>query len=294
MSFWRKLKFADKSRDAVIRKANKAAANGHATEALRLLRQLPIEAFGDLLLSPLASAPALGEMLPSMPSDEAQNHWTGCSGAALMTQSLDFMRSVDQACRNHLGHGIEGRVLDYGCGWGRLLRLLPWYVEPEQIYGADPWDQSLDICRKHRVPGHLAFCDYVPTRLPFLGNFDLIYAFSVFTHLSEKTADAVLKTLRGQIDDKGMLVITIRPPEYWNFHQDWRNGSSREQMLERHQNEGFAFIPHELEAIDGDITYGDTSMTLDFIRRRWPQWKIVDTTLNASDPLQTLVFLLPA
>ena len=46
--------------------------------------------------------------------------------------------------------------------------------------------------------------------------------------------------------------------------------------------------------MNGDITYGNTSMTLDFVRQRWPQWKIAGTEQNASDPLQILVFLLPA
>ncbi|HWK53802.1 MAG TPA: class I SAM-dependent methyltransferase, partial [Hyphomicrobiales bacterium] len=280
MLFWRKAWTARKH-DSLIDAAEHCAAAGDFGEALLALRQLPLESFGELLLEVPANRPALGRMLPSMASDDVQRHWTGASGQTLMTQSLDFVRSVDKGCRQYLGHGIAGRVLDYGCGWGRLLRLLPWYVDPEQIYGADPWNTSLATCRQHNCPGHLAECDYVPHDLPFGATFDLIYAFSVFTHLSEKTADAVLRVLRANISDAGMLVITIRPPAYWNAHTDWRDGSSKQAMLERHQREGFAFVPHDIEPVNGDITYGDTSMTLDFIRRRWPQWRIAGTTHNA-------------
>ncbi|MDR0781938.1 MAG: class I SAM-dependent methyltransferase [Pseudomonadales bacterium] len=291
MAFWHKLKFSAQSSAQVVDNANRIAAVGQQ-KALAQLRRLPVEAFGDLLLSSCATAPALSKVLPSMASDEAQQLWTGCSGAALMAQSLDFMRSVDQACHKHLGHGIRGKVLDYGCGWGRLLRLLLWYVDPEQIYGADPWDQSIATCRQHHCPGHLALCDYLPTSLPFAQQFNLIYAFSVFTHLPETTADAILKVLHRHIEAKGMLVITIRPPEYWNFHRNWLEGYTKDLMLERHQQTGFAFMPHALDPSD-DFSYGDTSMTVDFIRQRWPQWKVVDTVHNASDPLQILVFMQP-
>ena len=292
MLFWRK-ESPEKAQHELIARAERLTAAGKDRQALALLRQLPAEIFAHLLLEPPAATPALRAMLPSMASDDAQRHWTGASGALLMSQSLDFMRAVDAASREHLGHGISGKVLDYGCGWGRLLRLLLWYVDPDRIYGVDPWDQSLSMCRQHNCPGQLALCDYVPSSLPFTECFDLIYAFSVFTHLSERTADAVLRVLSSHISSKGMLVITIRPPEYWKAHGAWRAGYSAEGMLQQHEQHGFAFVPHERDAIDGDITYGDTSMTLDFLRHRWPDWKVVGTAHNASDPLQLLVFMLP-
>src|SRR4029077_744564 len=45
---------------------------------------------------------------------------------------------------------------------------------------------------------------------------DLIYAFSVFTHLSERAAIMALTTLRRYVARGGLFVITIRPKEYWD------------------------------------------------------------------------------
>lgn len=277
----------------IIAEAEAHAAAGDSTKALQTLRRLALDDFCELLLEVPAHAPALKALLPAMPGDDDQRLWTGASGRILMTTSIEFMRAVDRASRQYRGHGIGGKVLDYGCGWGRLMRMLLWYVEPAQIYGADPWDRSLAVCREYNCPGQLALCASVPTEPPFPERFDLIYAFSVFTHLSERTADAVLQVLRQALQPDGMLVITIRPREYWNAHNDWR-GQQRETLLAQHDANGFAFLPLGFEAVDGEITYGDTSMTLDFIRQRWPQWKIAGTARSPRDPLQTLVFLLPA
>jgi len=116
---------------------------------------------------------------------------------------------------------------------------------------------------------------------------DLIYAFSVFTHLSEKTAHVALKTLRDYIADDGALAITIRPPEYWHL-------TEREEMLEEHNRHRFAFVPHERPPIDGDIIYGDTSMAVDYIAQEFPYWKIVREHTSREDPLQTFLMLVPA
>lgn len=56
--------------------------------------------------------------------------------------------------------------------------------------------QSIEQCEQHNVKANLALSQWVPRSLPFERQFDLIYAFSVFTHLSEKTVHVVLSTLR--------------------------------------------------------------------------------------------------
>lgn len=278
----------------LVLRAEAAASRGEHASALGLLRGLSLQRFGELLLDVPESCPALRAWLPSMASDEVQCNWTGTSGLPLLHQSVAFVSSVDRACQRHLGHPPRGRVLDYGCGWGRLMRLMLKYVDPDQLYGTDPWDTSLALCRQHNCLGHLAKCDDVPKALPFPETFDLVYAFSVFTHLSERTARAVQEVLRHHVKPDGLLVVTIRPPDYWDVHPDWPAGLSRELMLERHHQSGFAFIPHLRAPIDGDVTYGDTSMTLDYLRRNWTGWRILDTDHNPRDPWQVLVFLQPA
>jgi SAM-dependent methyltransferase len=194
----------------------------------------------------------------------------------------------------HARRPLEGAtILDYGCGWGRILRLMYRFSPPEKIYGVDPWEPSLDICRATRVLGNLGRCDDVPRELPFPGvTFDLAYAFSVFTHLSERTATAALGAIRRRIRDDGLLVLTVRPAAYWS-PRSCPSGTTASDLRRRHEEHGFAFVPHLREPIDGEVTFGDASVSIDYVRRHWTEWDLVGEETNRVDRYQLILFLRP-
>ena len=261
-----------------------------------LLSRLPLEILGEVYLGLRPGCPSLMAALPSMAPAQVQRDWTGADGPTLMVQSCAFVDSLARALPRYAGRPLVGAsVLDFGCGWGRLLRLLLRYTPADRIWGLDPWDRSIDLCRAHRIPVNLAVSDYVPKTLP-VGDthFDLIFAFSVFTHLSPKCALQVMKTLRAYLKEDGLLAITVRPEEYWRRHTPFPSGLTAEAVLAAHRDAGFAYIPHHREPIDGDVTYGDATYSLEYVGRTWRDWSIVGTESNAVDPLQTIIFLRPA
>jgi SAM-dependent methyltransferase len=261
-----------------------------------LLSRVPLEVLGEVYLGLRPGVPALVAALPSMAPAQVQRDWTGSDGLPLMVQSCAFVKSVAGAFQEQTGRPLRGAmVLDYGCGWGRLLRLMLRYTAAPQIWGLDPWTSAIDLCHTHRIPVNLAVSDYVPKTLP-VGDtrFDLIFAFSVFTHLSPRCALQVMKTLRTYLKEDGLLAITVRPAGYWQAHGPLPSGITPEAMMALHSDAGFAFIPHNRPPIDGDVTYGDASYSLEYVRRSWPGWATTGTTSNAEDPLQTVVFLRPA
>jgi SAM-dependent methyltransferase len=240
--------------------------------------------------------PNMSQVLPSMASAEVQNNWTGNNGYPLLRQTLNFVRTVNFNFSAITGRSLKNtNILDFGCGYGRIARLMYYYTSPDNIFGVDPWDESIRLCAESRLPGNFSVSDYVLRTLPFPDQkFDLIYCFSVFTHLSEKTTRFALNTLRKYISPEGMLVITIRPEEYWLVAPPAVGAIlSAQQVLEKHRNDGFAFVPHDRNPIDGDITYGDTSMTLSWLEREFPQWKIRAHDRTLDDAYQILVFLTP-
>jgi Methyltransferase domain len=282
---------SSKSLDEKLQEIDKRIVSTRPSEIPLLLNEIPIELFGKLLLDVPLQYPNIKGFFPSMPPDDIQDKWTGNHGVALLGQSLAFTKTLIAGYQELTGKDLKSSVvLDYGCGWGRLIRLLYRHVPYDNIYGVDPWDKSIDLCKQYGIKSNLAICDYVPEDLPFDRQFDLIFAFSVFTHLSEKTAKTVLSTLRKYIHDPGILVITIRPKEYWSHYQ---SGRVKNEMYQIHEKDGFAFVPHRREPIDGDITYGDASISLGYIEQNFPPWNSARVITNRVDPLQTVVFLRP-
>jgi SAM-dependent methyltransferase len=282
-------------RAPLLWKANRLMAAGRRGDAFRTLRRLPTRGIGELLLDVPARFGALRAALPRMPAEEVQRAWTGNAGRVLLAQTCAFVDTIEAAFTNLCGRGLQGAtILDYGCGWGRILRIMYRYSAPESLYGVDPWPESLEICRATGLLGNLARCEEVPQDLPFAGaTFDLVYAFSVLTHLSESTAAAVVGAIRRRIAPGGLLALTVRPVEYWALHSWFPDGTSAEAMRARHQARGFAFIPHLREPIDGQVTFGDASISLAYIRQLWSEWDVAGHTTNAVDPYQTVVFLKP-
>lgn len=277
--------------DEELMRIDKEISSCDSMDIPHLFHRVPLDVFGKLLLDVPDKYPNLKAFFPTMASDEIQDKWTGAHGESLLQVSLAFIKTLSFGYATLTGKNIENaKILDYGCGWGRLIRLLYKLTPIDNIYGVDAWDKSIQLCGEQGVKGNLAISQYVPRSLPFEDEFDLIFAFSVFTHLSNKTARVVLETLRNYISKDGLLVITIRPREYWNIH---RNGTYASEMMKIHDETGYAFKPHNRPPIDGDITYGDTSMTLDYFENNFPIWKIEKVECNDVDRYQIILFLKP-
>jgi len=264
-------------------------------DAFARLRQLGLDDFGEVLLSmPNPDYPRLSKLLPAMASDEIQRNWTGNHGLALLKQTTAFVRALSYNFARVTGRPLDdASVLDFGCGYGRIARLLYYFTDEAKFFGVDPWDRSIEICRESGLKTNFLVSDYLPSTLP-VGDakFDLVYAFSVFTHLSQRATVTCLNTLRNYLADDGMLCITIRPIEYWQ-HDPHTSKEQQARLMAMHREKGFAFNPHNRAPIDGDITYGDASMTLEWLARTFPAWSIRATDRSLDDAFQRYVFMAP-
>lgn len=283
---------------AIVSRAEQAASGGDLDGVLAILRELSLDDFGVVLLQmPLAELPALSGLLPKMADEQVQRNWTGDAGYPLLRQTLTFVRSASVRYQQLTGRSLQdASILDFGCGYGRIMRLMAFFSSPRDIWGVDPWDQSISICRQDRMFGNLAISDYLPRTLPVgARKFDLIYAFSIFTHLSERTTRLALATLGDYLSEDGLLVATIRPREYWQHVGDMQPvGQEKDRLLDqlRHHDEtGFAFVPHDRAPVEGEVTYGDTSMTLDWLAAAAPGLRIKGYDHSIDDPLQIIVYL---
>jgi hypothetical protein len=259
-------------------------------QALAAFRGMSFDTFGELLLTmPNPRLPNLSKLLPAATPDAIQQHWTGSSGDTLLGQSLSFINFLVAEYATQTGRPIgTARVLDFGVGWGRLMRLLAFFVDPPQLFGVDPWQSSLDHALQARVLGNLARSDMMPETLPFAPvPFDLIFAFSVFTHVSASTARKCLAAMRARITPTGLAVISVRPVEIWEFLGNTL-GQDYAHLAAVHEKDGMAYTPSEP---GGD--YGDISMSRAYLEAIAPGWEIVRMGATLVDPFQVFVTLRP-
>ncbi len=133
-----------------------------------------------------------------------------------------------------IDHGLkpEHKMLDLGCGTGRLARKLVPYLDVGNYVGADisplalAHAKSLSVTESwaDRVPGFVQIdtADGTLNGLKSHGPFEFIWAHSVFTHLPPDAIEAIVASLHGVL--AGMFLFTYKrgdKPERTGLKQ-WR------------------------------------------------------------------------
>jgi SAM-dependent methyltransferase len=246
--------------------------------------------------------PNIKAALPGVPASDLQELWNGRSGLDLAGQSNAFYTKLRHSYQLHGVRPLSvAKVLDFGCGWGRLTRYLARDVAPGHLYGCDPLEGILETCLQTRVPATLARSDFLPDQLPFEECFDLVYAFSVFTHLSERAADRSLQALHHSITPGGLLILTVRPPAYAEICEPLRRVVGQAAVATKTDpftRASYLFAPHRdqpgASALWGehDVDYGETIITIGYIRERWADYfELVSAELLLCDPYQVVLTL---
>ena len=104
-------------------------------------------------------------------------------------------------------------ILDFGCGCGRVLR--QWHGLPRtRVCGTDNNPRLVAWCRENLPFATVGLNHLAPPLEYGDGTFDLIYAMSVFTHLTEDLQVAWMKELRRVLRPDGHLVVSLHGDAY--------------------------------------------------------------------------------
>jgi trans-aconitate methyltransferase len=187
------------------------------------------------------------------------------------------------------------RLLDFGCGWGRIIRYFAKDIPTHLLYGCDPDSNILKICTDLKVPGKFKTSDYRPQRLPFDEKFDLIYAYSVFTHLSENVHRECLETIHNALSPAGIAIITVRPRSYIRLKAGalaFVSDKSIDEFESQFDRGKYVFSPHDIAPVGGEITYGEAVVPDSYIEDNWTRlFELVHPVNIIEDPYQTAVVL---
>lgn len=105
----------------------------------------------------------------------------------------------------------SARVLDVGCGWGRIYRLMIREVWPPNLHGfdVDPW--LVTLSKACLPPGQFSSVHPRQT-LPYADNsFDVLFANSVLSHLTEEEHLAAVREWNRILAPGGIVIATVIP-----------------------------------------------------------------------------------
>jgi SAM-dependent methyltransferase len=174
-------------------------------------------------------------MLDSFDQDGANGYLNGAQSA---------LRLVEE------GLSLGGRsfaelrtALDFGCGYGRVVRLLVGRMEASRVFVTDTIRDAVTFCSSEF--GVNPIYPRGDGRIPVLPPVDLIYAISVLTHLPEDRGREVLQAWSRAVEPSGILLFTTHNPE--SVELPSRYGildSRRDELRNRLEADGFAYAPY--------------------------------------------------
>jgi len=122
----------------------------------------------------------------------------------------------------------DKKILDWGCGPARIVRHLPALLPHSKIYGSDYNVNTITWC-KENIPDIEFITNRLEPPFPVTNDFfDIVYALSVFTHLSKQNHTKWMNELFRMIKPGGIFLITTQG----NAFLDKLTKNERQQFLE--------------------------------------------------------------
>lgn len=212
------------------------------------------------------------------------------SESGFLLQGFTTFVKLGHALERSFGrsYGTFERILDWGCGCGRVTRYLSGVGA--SVTGADIDRDNVDWCRRHLSFGRF---EHIPLRPPTSfadASFDLIFGISVFTHLGESDQREWLAELHRIAAPGAVLLMSTQgrstmarlrlPPDVIGL---WKENG----FLDVGANRSLAAVLGE----NRDY-YRDALHTTEYIRANWTRhFSIVDVIPGYIGNLQDLVIM---
>lgn len=223
----------------------------------------------------------LAALLPRMPPDSLQRNFTGTAGDQALGLAFQFYQLVHRLVAAY-GSGQVESILDFGCGWGRILRFFLRDVAPHRLKGIDCLPEAIELCRLTGLGSHVEQVSPIPPCASEGHSFDLIYAYSVFSHLSETAHLAWLEEFHRLLKPQGLLIVTTRARDFIDYCAYLRTLPDRPiwataanafvdagACLERYDRGEYLYEPVGAGPYLAPSHFGETCIPRGYVERVW-------------------------
>lgn len=157
----------------------------------------------------LAHADRSRDDLIPFPDEDIQVLTNNQKGLTTARGAIDIWSAIKHSCSKIQTLERDWKVLDFGCGWGRITRLLPYYFDTSNIFGVDVDDRLITSANILLPNLHHSLIESMKPMSFDNKQFDLIFANSVFSHLSEKSARYTLGEISTKVKSGGIVITSV-------------------------------------------------------------------------------------
>jgi SAM-dependent methyltransferase len=147
------------------------------------------------------------------------------------------------------------RWLDFGCGYGRVVRFLVERVPPERVFASDVVAEGARFCQSEF--GVTSIASQPDLASVHLGQFDFVYAISVITHLDETNSTAFLRMIGESLSEGGIALFTTHGA--WSLAHTGLYGheyeADSETIVAEVREHGVAYRRYSFESADYGISW---------------------------------------
>lgn len=248
----------------------------------------------DLLIRSVNEPVINGVEMPRFPHGGIQRMFVGSADEHALREGFNFYVYV-KGYAGALGKTLHPKtqLLDFGSGWGRYPRLFWNDIDADSIFGVDVDPEMVSLCRLLGVPGRF---DCIESRgtLPFPDNtFDVITAYSVFSHLSEPIASHWMAELSRVAKSGCVFAYTAEPRRFLDFidgippdaSSTWlrklSNFRLQTEQFRRDFDDGkFCYLPTSGGKYRESDVYGDAIIPKEYIVENWEKFFRLNTYID--------------
>lgn len=244
---------------------------------------------------------------PGFPDPEIQTGMVGSSGETALREISPLYFFIHSYSKDAgINFTKDTKLLDFGCGYGRIFRFFMKDIAPGNLVGTDVDQGFVDICRNTFLGGSFDVNTPYPPLQYADASFDIIFAFSIFSHLSEKAHLEWLQEFKRILKPGGLLFLTLRQKSFLMQCAHYSKldvsgyqkliadafGRNHDILLEQYEKGDYIYAPHGGGGVRTNDYYGDTVVPPLYVKENWSKhFSVVDTFDDLNRLSQALVIL---